>query len=341
MLSEKRHNKLAFITLFLIPLFLILGIVLGSVSFSANDIVQCVFESCDDTTANILWKIRLPRTVGSLIGGAGIAVSGLLMQSLFRTPLADPGILGITSGASLGVALLVMGGVSAGIGIALIGIEVLFVAALVGSFLTILLLLGLIRFVANNTTLLLVGLMISWIIGSAIAVLGILAQQQNLQLFYVWALGSFAPTTIHSIYFMSFMIIPTIAASVIYYKRLDASLLGEDYAKSIGVNIKSLQKFSIILSSILVAAVTAVAGPVGFIGITGPYMARLTSQSGSHKIIIPLTIVYGSLLTVVADISARLILRPVDLPITIITALIGGPIVIFMLVKKRGEGLSQ
>ncbi len=341
MLSEKRHNKLAFIAIFLISLFLILGIVLGSVSFSVRDIVQCIFESCDDTTADILWKIRLPRTIGALIGGASIAVSGLLMQSLFRTPLADPGILGITSGASFGVALLVMGGISTGIGIALIGIEILFVVALTGSFLTMLLLLCLIRFVANTTTLLLVGLMMSWIIGSAIAVLGILAQQQNLQLFYVWTLGSFAPTTIHSIYFMALMIIPTIVASIIYYKRLDASLLGEDYAKSIGVNIKSLQKFSIILSSILVAAVTAVAGPVGFIGIAGPYLARLTSQSGSHKTIIPLTIIYGSLLTVIADISARLVLRPVDLPITIITALIGGPIVIFMLVKKRGEGLSQ
>ena len=341
MLAEKRQNKLAFVAAFLIPLFLVLGIVLGSVSFSAQEIVQCIFDNCDDTTADILWKIRLPRTIGALIGGAGLAVSGLLLQSLFRNPLAGPGILGITSGASFGVAVLVMGGVSAGVGIALIGVESIFVAALGGSFLTTLLLLSLVRFLANSTTLLLVGLMINWIIGSAIAVLGILAQQQNLQLFYVWTLGSFAPTTIHSIYFMVSIIIPAIAVSIFYYKKLDASLLGDDYAKSIGVNIKSLQKFSIVVSSVLVAAVTSVAGPIGFIGIAGPYLARLTSKSGSHRMIIPLAIVYGSLLTVIADIAARLILKPIDLPITIITALIGGPIVIFMLVKKRGEGLSQ
>ena len=341
MLLEKRQNTMIFVAVFLIPLFLILGIVLGSVSFSVKEIVQCIFDNCDDTTADILWKIRFPRTIGALIGGAGLAVSGLLLQSLFRNPLAGPGILGITSGASFGVAVLVMSGVSAGIGISLIGVESIFAAALGGSFLTTLLLLGLIRFLANPITLLLVGLMINWIIGSAIAILGILAQQQNLQLFYVWTLGSFAPTTLHSIYFMLSVILPTIAASIFYYKRLDASLLGEDYAKSIGVNTKSLQKFSIVLSSILVAAVTSIAGPVGFIGIAGPYLARLTSKSGSHRIIIPLAIVYGSLLTVIADIVARLVLRPVDLPITIITALIGGPIVIFMLVKKRGEGLSQ
>lgn len=341
MFLEKRQNKLAVAGIVLLPLILVLGIVLGSVAFSAKEIVLCLFDHCDDTTADILWKIRLPRTAGALIGGAGLAVSGLLLQSLFRNPLAGPGILGITSGASLGVAILVMSGILSGIGITVIGIESIFAVALASSTLTTFLLLALVRFLSNTTTLLLVGLMINWMMGSVIAILGILAQQQNLQLFYVWTLGSFAPTTLHSVYFMMFVITPTVVAGIFYYKRLDASLLGDNYAKSIGVNTKSLQKFSILLSSILVSVVTSVAGPVGFIGIAGPYLARLTSRSGSHRIILPLAMVYGALLAGIADIAARMVLSPVDLPITIITALIGGPIVVFMLVKRRGDGLSQ
>ena len=342
MLIQKQKQYYVFLAILLIPLVLFSGITLGSVKFAIEESIGCIFDNCkDQVTEDIIWKIRLPRTLAAFIGGAGLALSGTLLQSLFRNPLAGPGILGITSGASLGVAVLVLGGVTAGVAAYSFGLEALFAAALIGSLLSTMLIIGMIRFVANTTTLLLVGLMINWVLGSIISVLGILAQHQNLQVFYAWTLGSFSAVSWESIQLL-YIIIP-MAAITCYaiHRRLDASLLGENYAVSMGVNTKSLRKIIVVLSSVLAAIVTAVAGPVGFIGIAGPYLARLTTTSGSHKVIIPAAIVYGGLLTAGADILARIIMPPVDLPISIITSAIGAPLIITLLIKRKGEGLSQ
>ena len=342
LVQKKRQYYFIFLAILLIPLVLLSGITLGSVEFPIEESILCLFDNCtDEITEDIIWKLRLPRTLSAFVGGAGLALAGTLLQSLFRNPLAGPGILGITTGASLGVAVLIMGGITVGVTAYSYGLEALFAAALVGSLLSTILIIGMIRFVANTTTLLLVGLMINWVLGSIISVLGILAQQQNLQVFYAWTLGSFSGITWDSVHLL-YIIIPIIAvACFAIYRRLDASLLGEDYAISMGVNTKSLRKIVVILSSILAAIVTAVAGPVGFIGIAGPYLARLTTSSGSHKVIIPASIIYGGLLTVGADILARIIIPPIDLPISVITSAIGAPLIITLLIKRKGEGLSQ
>ncbi|MFQ5782940.1 MAG: FecCD family ABC transporter permease [Nitrosopumilus sp.] len=342
MLVQKQKQFYVILAIFLIPTVLLSGIMLGSVKFTIEESIECIFDNCDDKiTEDIIWKIRIPRTLSAFIGGAGLALSGTLLQSLFRNPLAGPGILGITSGASLGVAVLVLGGITAGITAYSFGLEALFAAALVGSLLSTILIIGMIRFVANTTTLLLVGLMVNWVLGSIISVLGILAQHQNLQVFYSWTLGSFSAASWESVQIL-YITIPLIAlACYAIYRRLDASLLGENYATSMGVNTKFLRKIIVVLSSVLAAIVTAVAGPVGFIGIAGPYLARLTTTSGSHKIIIPAAIIYGGLLTAGADILARVIMPPVDLPISIITSAIGAPLIITLLIKRKGEGLSQ
>jgi len=342
LVERKRQRYFIFLAILLIPLVMFSGVTLGSVEFSIEESIQCIFNNCaDEITEDIIWKIRIPRTLSAFVGGAGLALAGTLLQSLFRNPLAGPGILGITTGASLGVAVLIMGGITVGVTAYSYGFEILFAAALVGSLLSTILIIGMIRFVANTTTLLLVGLMINWVLGSIISVLGILAQQQNLQVFYAWTLGSFSGITWDSVYFL-YIIIPIIAiACFAIYRRLDASLLGENYAISMGVNTKSLRRIVVILSSFLAAIVTAVAGPVGFIGIAGPYLARLTTSSGSHKVIIPAAIMYGGLLTAGADILARVIMPPIDLPISVITSTIGAPLIITLLIKRKGEGLSQ
>ncbi len=342
LVQKKRQYYFIFLAILLIPLVIFSGATFGSVKIPIEESIQCIFNNCtDEITEDIIWKIRFPRILSAFIGGAGLALAGTLLQSLFRNPLAGPGILGITSGASLGVAILIMGGLTIGVTAYSYGLEALFAAALMGSLLSTILIIGMIRFVANTTTLLLVGLMINWVLGSIISVLGILAQQQNLQVFYAWTLGSFSGITWDSVYLL-YILIPMIAVGCFaIYRRLDASLLGENYAISMGVNTKSLRRIIVILSSILAAIVTAVAGPVGFIGIAGPYLARLTTSSGSHKVIIPAAIIYGGLLTAGADILARIIMPPIDLPISVITSAIGAPLIIILLIKRKGEGLSQ
>jgi iron complex transport system permease protein len=338
--QTRKQHYFVLVTVLLIPLVLFGGITIGSVEIPISETVTCMLNECKDSvTEDIIWKIRLPRTLAALVGGAGLALAGTLLQSLFRNPLAGPGVLGITSGASLGVAVLIMGGLTVGITVYSYGTEMLFTAALVGSLFTTILIIGMIRFVSNATTLLLVGLMINWVLGSIISVLGILAQQQNLQVFYVWTLGSFSGITWESLQFL-YMVIP-IATLVVFsiHKKMDTLLLGESYATSMGVNVSRLRKIVIILSSILAAIVTSIAGPVGFIGIAGPYLARLTTNSGSHRIIIPAAVIFGALLTAGADILARILISPVDLPISVITAVIGAPLIISLLIKRKGEGL--
>jgi len=340
----ERKQRCYFVSLavLLVPMILLSGVSLGPIKFSIEETISCILGECKDTTVeDIIWKIRMPRTLSALIGGAGLALAGTLLQSLFRNPLAGPGILGITSGASLGVAILIMGGMTVGITAYSYGFEILFAAALAGALLTTILIIGMTRFVSNTTTLLLVGLMINWVLGSIISVLGILAQHQSLQVFYAWTLGSFSGIMWESVYFL-YAIVSLMAIMCFFmHRRLDASLLGEDYATSMGVNAGSLRKTVVVSSSILAAVVTAVAGPVGFIGIAGPYLARLATSSGSHKVIIPTAILFGGLLTAGADILARIIMPPIDLPISVITAAIGAPLIITLLIKRKGEGISQ
>lgn len=338
--QRKKQHYFAVFILTIIPIVLFGGISLGSIQFALHDSLFCVFGDCkDQIMEDVIWKLRIPRILAAFVGGAGLSLSGVLLQSLFRNQLASPGILGITTGASLGVAMLVMGGLSLGISIYSHDLGSLFGVALIGSLLTTLLIMSMIRFVANTTSLLLVGLMINLVLGSVISVLGVLAQQQNLQFFYMWTLGSFSGMTWDSIHYL-YAVVPIVAAvTFLVHKKLDALLLGDSYATSMGINTKHLQKVIVGLSSILTAIVTATAGPIGFIGIAGPYLARLTTNSGSHKTIILLSILYGSFLTTGADILARTVMPPIDLPITIITSMIGAPLVILLLVKRKGEGL--
>lgn len=341
-LKQNLHWHFFVFAILFIPFLFLMSLTLGSVQYGFDQTISCLVGECNDSVIeDIVWKLRMPRTIAAIVGGGGLALAGTLLQSLFRNPLASPGILGITSGASLGVALLTMGGLSMGVSAYALGFESIFVTALVGALLTTFLIMNIARFVSNTTTLLLVGLMITWIMTSIISVLGFLAQFHNLQVFYVWTLGSFSGITWDSLGYLAIIVPATSIVSYVLYKRLDASLLGENYATSMGVNAKSLRKNVIILSSVLAAIVTSIAGPVGFIGIAGPYLARLVTNSGTHRIIIPASIIFGALLTLGADILARIVMPPMDLPISVITAVIGAPLVISFLVRRKGEGLSQ
>lgn len=342
LLQQKNHYSFVVIAIILIPLTIFGGLTLGSVKYSLEDALLCFTGKCEDNVMeNIIWNIRLPRTLAAMLGGAGLAVAGTLLQALFRNPLAGPSILGISSGASLGVALLTIGGMSLGFSIYSQSLEVVFMAAIAGAMITMFVIMAIIPAVSNTTTLLLAGLMINFILLSIIGVLGIMTQAANLQVFYTWTLGSFSGITWSALNYLYIIIPLAILASYTIYKSLDATLLGEGYATSIGVRSKSLRNKVVILSSTLAAIITATAGPVGFIGIAGPYLARLTTYSGSHRVIIPVSAIFGALITGGADILARIIMPPIDLPISSITAIIGAPLIISILIRKKGEGLSQ
>lgn len=341
LLQQKKYSYFVVMAMILIPVTILGGLTLGSVKYSIEDALSCFAGSCQDNVMeNIIWKIRLPRTLAAIIAGAGLAVAGTLLQAFFRNPLASDSILGISSGASLAVALLIMGGMSLGFQLSQ-SLEAVFIASLAGAILTMLVIMAIIPAVSNTTTLLLVGLMINFVLLSIIGMLAIMAEAASLQVFYTWTLGGFSGITWAALNYLYIVIPMAMLASYAIYKSLDASLLGEGYATSIGVRSKSLRNKVVILSSALAAIVIATAGPVGFIGIAGPYLARLTTRSGSHRVIIPVSAIYGALITGGADILARIIIPPIDLPISSITAVIGAPLIILILIKNKGEGLSQ
>lgn len=340
--ARQARYMAAAIVAVMVPVTVLGGLALGSVKYSAPDTLSCFLGSCQDRVMeDIVWKIRAPRTLAALMGGAGLATAGALLQALFRNPLASPSILGISSGASLGVALLVIGGISIGIPVHAFGVQSVFVAAFAGALATMFVIMAIIPRATNTTTLLLVGLMINALLLSIIGILAVMAQAADLQVFYTWTLGSFAGITWDMLNYLYIIVPLAIAGSYAMSKSLDASLLGEGYATSIGVKAGQLRNRAVLLSSALTSTITAIAGPVGFIGIAGPYLARLMSHSGMHRVIIPLSAVIGGLLTAGADILARIVIPPVDLPTSSITSIIGAPLVIMILLKRKGEGLSQ
>jgi len=307
----------------------------GSVQISLLDVMDIVFRGNEENKIfyKIIWNIRMPRALGALVGGSALAVAGLMLQVFFRNPIVEPFVLGVSSGASLCVALVIMGGIT--LGFASVSPTVIFLAAFTGSLVVMAIVLIFASRVKSVITLLVIGLMVGYA-GSAItSVLIAFADKEQLQGFTMWTLGSFSGFTWHSVRILLFVGIPTLSATLLIVKPLNAFLLGEEYAVSMGVNIKTFRIVVVFLSSLLAAVVTAFAGPVGFIGLAVPHLTRLLFKTSDNRMLVPGTILVGGIVTSLCDLIARTVFAPVELPISAVTALIGAPIVIFLIVKRR------
>ena len=338
MMVQKKHTGF-----FVLLCLLLVGVVFINISLGSVDIpLQEIFNSIIGTSSKSSWhyiitNYRLPEAITAIIAGGGLAISGLLMQTLFRNPLAGPFVLGISSGASLGVAILILGaGVISGIiSTFLLSPWSLVMASALGSFLVLLAVLGVTLKVKDTMAILIIGLMFGSLTGALVAVLSYFSDAEQLQQFVFWSLGSLGNLTWQGVAIISLCFFIGILLSIYSAKSLNALLLGENYAKSMGLKIKKNMLVIIVATSILAGGITAFVGPIAFVGLAVPHLTRQFIKTSNHFVLIPAVAISGAILMLVCDTIAQLPGTVYTLPINAITSLIGAPVVIWLLVRKR------
>ena len=316
-----------------------INISLGSVAIPVIEVFQSLFHLQSDNPAwnFIIQNYRLPKALTAVMVGSGLSVCGLVMQTLFRNPLAGPFVLGVSSGASLGVALLIMGVASFGgmLGTALLGMWSLVIAAGIGSFLVMLAILAVTLRVKDTMAILIIGLMFGSLTAAIVGVLAYFSSAQQLQQYIFWSFGSLGNNSWEGMLVLFSCFSLGLGMSIFTIKPLNALLLGENYAKSQGLNIGRSRLIILIATCILAGAITAFAGPVAFIGLAVPHITRQIFTTSNHQVLIPAVILSGAIIMLLCDSIAQLPFTDYTLPINAITSLVGAPVVIWLLVRKR------
>ena len=333
---------LSIVVLFLLNLFL------GSVTIPFESIWNILWGMDEGESViwqNIIWKSRVPQALTAMVAGAGLAISGLQMQTVFRNPLAGPSVLGISSGASLGVAFVVLLSGSLG-GIALsrlgfMGEIALTLAAIIGALSIMALIVYVSQKVQGNVTLLIIGVMIGYVANAVIGVLKFFSVEEDIRAYVIWGLGSFARVSGNQIMvFVSIMAI-LLPLSFLLIKTLNLLLLGDAYARNLGLNIKRARLQVITCSGVLVAIVTAYCGPITFLGLAVPHLCRGIFRSSDHRVLMPASLLAGAALALLCNLIARMPGFEGALPVNSVTALVGAPVVVSVLFKKRRNDMNE
>ena len=339
---ERRHTApILLVSIGIVAVGLLLfmmNLCFGSVSIPMKEIWAAVFGGEGSTYRAIVLDYRLPQAITALLAGIGLSVSGLLMQTLFRNPLADPSLLGISSGSSLGVALVVLLGTATGLSVSTLSLWSTFgvtVAAFVGAFAVLLLILALSSRLRSMVSLVLVGIMIAYIAGSVTDILKFFSQKEGLHSFVIWGMGSFSNVSKAQLPFFAITVVVGTVGAFLLFKTLNLLLLGERYAENLGVNIKRSSMLIILVSGFLTALITAFCGPIAFLGLAVPHIARFLFKSSDHKLLIPATAFLGMDLALFCNLIARLPSFEGNLPINSVTALIGAPIVLWVIFHRQ------
>lgn len=325
------------ISLLLLPVLCLLSLLVGSVHISPAEVWAALMGSSDETVRYIVTESRLPQMCTALLAGAALGVSGLVMQTLFSNPLADPSLLGVNSGASLGaaIALLAFGGSFALGGAALSGVLFTVGAAFVGACTVIALIALCSRWLTSNLSLLVAGVMLSFIISSVISLLSFYATSEGVRSFVVWGLGDFSGVSSSRLWLMSILVIVPVWGVRLCATSMNALLLGADYATNLGVNVKRVRTLLLILTGLLTAVVTALCGPISFIGLAVPHVSRMLLRTADHRKLLPAVFVMGADVALLSLILSHLPGEAGTLPIAAITPLLGAPVVLYILVKRR------
>ncbi len=311
---------------------------LGSVSIPTKEIFKSLVGSIgNENWQYIIQDYRLPKAFTAILVGSGLGISGLLMQTLFRNPLAGPFVLGITSGASLGVALVILGSSIFGglLATLLISKWSLVIAASLGSFLVLLAVMIVSTRVRDTMAILIIGLMFGSITAAVVSVLSYFSSAEQLQQYIFWGFGSLGNLSWNELMVFFIIYVFGILLSIFSIKALNSLLLGENYAKSLGLNIKQSRMLIIVATSLLAGTITAFAGPIAFIGLAIPHITRQVFNTSNHKILLPAVFLFGAIIMLICDSIAQLPTSDYTLPINAITSLIGAPVVIWLLVRKR------
>lgn len=325
------------ISLLLLPVLCLLSLLVGSVHISPAEVWAALMGNSDETVRYIVTESRLPQMCTALLAGAALGVSGLVMQTLFSNPLADPSLLGVNSGASLGaaIALLAFGGSFALGGAALSGVLFTVGAAFVGACAVIALIALCSRWLTSNLSLLVAGVMLSFIISSVISLLSFYATSEGVHSFVVWGLGDFSGVSSSRLWLMSILVIVPVCGVRLCATSMNALLLGADYATNLGVNVKRVRTLLLILTGLLTAVVTALCGPISFIGLAVPHVSRMFLRTADHRKLLPAVFVMGADVALLSLILSHLPGEAGTLPIAAITPLLGAPVVLYILVKRR------
>ena len=332
-----KNNSTYFIFLFLLLVAVIfLNIGLGSVHIPFKEVMLSLLGDEDGKQRwhYLVLNYRVPKAITAIMVGSGLSVSGLLMQTLFRNPLAGPFVLGISSGASLGVAILVLGASFFGLSAFVFSNFGVAIASSLGAFLVLLAVMIVAQKVRNTMSILIIGLMFGSLTSAIISVLAYFSSAEQLQQYLFWTFGSLGNLSWTEI--LIFFIIYSIgmALSIVVIKPLNSLLLGENYAKSLGVNIKKTRNITLLITALLTGVITAFSGPIAFVGLAVPHLAKIGLNSSNHKILLPATAIIGAIVMLLSDTIAQLPNTEFTLPINAITSLFGAPIVIWLLVRK-------
>ena len=318
----------------------ILNLFIGSVTVPLDEIFKVLLKENSDNTLNvIIFNYRLPQALTALLAGAALAVAGLLMQTLFRNPLADPSMLGISSGASLGVGIVILlTGAISGTAVSsfgwwsTIGVSL---AAFIGAVLVLFVMLAFSSRMKNMTTLIIIGLMIAYLAGSITDILKFFSLKEDIHAFVIWGMGSFSGVGTSKMPVFAISIIIGLIITFFLSKNLNILLLGEMYAENLGLNIRKNSVLIILVSGYLTAIVTAYCGPIAFVGLAMPHIARFLFKSSDHRLLIPATMLIGMDMALVCNLIARMPGFDGNLPINAVTAFIGAPVVISVILKSR------
>ncbi|MBT6704670.1 MAG: iron ABC transporter permease [Flavobacteriaceae bacterium] len=339
MKTQHTYRSHFIILILLMVLFFFINISLGTVSIPLKEVFSSLFggEAIKSSWQFIILEYRLPKAITAVLVGGGLAVSGLIMQTLFRNPLAGPFVLGLSSGASLGVALLILGaGVFGGtLGGLLLGPWSLVIASALGSFLVLLAVLAVSFKVKDTMTILIIGLMFGSVTSAVVSVLSYFSNAEQLQQFVFWSFGTLGNVSWNGILILFICVLIGLLICLSSIKSLNALLLGENYAKSMGVNLKKVTLLIIVATSLLAGGITAFAGPIAFVGLAVPHLTRQYFTTSNHFILLPAVFLSGAILMLFCDTVAQLPFSNFTLPINAITSLFGAPVVIWLLVRKR------
>ena len=308
----------------LTPFLFLLDLAVGAVAVPLGDVWAALTGGdCPRATAKIILNIRLIKAVVALLAGAALSVSGLQMQTLFRNPLAGPYVLGISSGASLGVALVVLAGVGSSIGIA--------GAAWLGAAIVLVVIAAVGHRIKDIMVILILGMMFSSGIGAVVQILQYVANDESLKMFVIWTMGSLGDVTFNQLAVLIPSIIAGLLLAVITIKPLNLLLFGEEYAVTMGLNVRRSRGLLFLSTTLLAGTVTAFCGPIGFIGLAMPHVTRMLFRNSDHRVLVPGTVLSGASVLLLCDLVSKLF----TLPINAITALLGIPIVVWVVLRNK------
>jgi iron complex transport system permease protein len=337
-ITSGKEKALLFSLLFIIIIcFFLLDIFFGSVSIKPAEVLRILFNHSDTSFETIVMRFRLPKAATALLVGVALSISGLQMQTVFRNPMAGPYVLGISSGASLGVAIVILGFSSFILpgNIGTLGNWTLVIAAWMGAGIVMILMMIITIRVRDIMTVLILGIMLASGISAIVSIMQYFSSETMLKAYVIWTMGSLGNLTVQQLNILFISVSIGVLLNIISVKMLNALLLGENYAMSIGLNVTKSRVLIFISTSILAGSVTAFCGPIGFIGIAVPHIARILFKTSNHNVLIPATILIGGIVMLASDIISQLPGSDSVLPVNSVTSLIGIPVVIWVIIRNN------